>query len=390
MRSLGNGKWEEMSPRLGRAGAELTDLGIPAKEALRVVARVRRNADSAARTFVHLFVEEVWKPFQREGSPDEQWPDIRDALERLRPLASDSMLALLQMAMEDEVEEAFGRELKRARARSPPSEIGAAILSCEPCGRRGFSLSGRSPARSRGAMARGDVRIAATLECQECKRRNYQTQKSKRNNPDRIELRKYCRWCGHHTPAQGNALAAYPSHGPEPPEGQGAPGAPQGAAVRPCRAQRCVRARAPARRRADRRRRGRRARARVDHGPGRGPAPAHGSERLRAALAEATRSPTRVHRRSMTTPSTSTPPRTTPRTRPSPGPRGRRERQADGGLASRTVPAVGRSPSCAVSSGPTARRSPRSRASCSASSSSPARYLGLLDAVFQRLVDAII
>jgi len=48
-------------------------------------------------------------------------------------------------------------------------------------------------------MARGDVRIAATLECQECKRRNYQTQKSKRNNPDRIELRKYCRWCKTHT-----------------------------------------------------------------------------------------------------------------------------------------------------------------------------------------------
>jgi DNA-binding transcriptional MerR regulator len=115
LRSLGDGKWEEMSPRLGRAGAELTDLGIPAKEALRVVARVRRNADSAARTFVHLFVEEVWKPFQRDGSPDDQWPAIRDALERLRPLASDSMLALLQMAMEDEVEEAFGRELKRAR-----------------------------------------------------------------------------------------------------------------------------------------------------------------------------------------------------------------------------------------------------------------------------------
>ena len=39
-----------------------------------------------------------------------------------------------------------------------------------------------------------------TLECQECKRRNYQSQKSKRNSPVRIELRKYCRWCGKHTP----------------------------------------------------------------------------------------------------------------------------------------------------------------------------------------------
>ncbi|MEA2265182.1 MAG: large subunit ribosomal protein, partial [Solirubrobacteraceae bacterium] len=48
-------------------------------------------------------------------------------------------------------------------------------------------------------MARGDVRIAVTLACEECKRRNYQTNKSKRNNPDRISLRKYCRWCRRHT-----------------------------------------------------------------------------------------------------------------------------------------------------------------------------------------------
>ena len=41
-------------------------------------------------------------------------------------------------------------------------------------------------------MARGDVRIAVTLACEECKRRNYQTNKSKRNNPDRITLQKYC------------------------------------------------------------------------------------------------------------------------------------------------------------------------------------------------------
>jgi large subunit ribosomal protein L33 len=48
-------------------------------------------------------------------------------------------------------------------------------------------------------MARGDVRIAVTLACEECKRRNYQTNKSKRNNPDRITLRKYCKWCRSHT-----------------------------------------------------------------------------------------------------------------------------------------------------------------------------------------------
>ncbi len=36
-------------------------------------------------------------------------------------------------------------------------------------------------------MARGDVRIAITLACEECKHRNYQTNKSKRNNPDRVD-----------------------------------------------------------------------------------------------------------------------------------------------------------------------------------------------------------
>jgi large subunit ribosomal protein L33 len=56
------------------------------------------------------------------------------------------------------------------------------------------------PQPSEGAMARGDVRIAVTLACEECKRRNYQTEKSKRNHPERIEFRKYCRWCGRHTP----------------------------------------------------------------------------------------------------------------------------------------------------------------------------------------------
>ncbi|MSW51945.1 MAG: 50S ribosomal protein L33, partial [Actinobacteria bacterium] len=37
-------------------------------------------------------------------------------------------------------------------------------------------------------MARGDVRVAATLACETCKRRNYQTKKNKRNTPDRLTI----------------------------------------------------------------------------------------------------------------------------------------------------------------------------------------------------------
>jgi large subunit ribosomal protein L33 len=49
-------------------------------------------------------------------------------------------------------------------------------------------------------MAKSGVRVAITLACTECKRRNYQTTKSKRNTPDRVEFKKFCRWCGGHTP----------------------------------------------------------------------------------------------------------------------------------------------------------------------------------------------
>lgn len=48
-------------------------------------------------------------------------------------------------------------------------------------------------------MARGDVRVAITLACEDCKRRNYQTKKNKRNSPDRLAVSKYCKWCRSHT-----------------------------------------------------------------------------------------------------------------------------------------------------------------------------------------------
>ena len=43
------------------------------------------------------------------------------------------------------------------------------------------------------------VRVKVTLACQECKQRNYNTMKNKKNNPDRIEMEKYCKFCKKHT-----------------------------------------------------------------------------------------------------------------------------------------------------------------------------------------------
>ncbi|NLW88653.1 MAG: 50S ribosomal protein L33 [Clostridiaceae bacterium] len=43
------------------------------------------------------------------------------------------------------------------------------------------------------------VRDKLTMACEECKRRNYQTYKNKKNNPDRLELKKFCPFCRKHT-----------------------------------------------------------------------------------------------------------------------------------------------------------------------------------------------
>lgn len=43
------------------------------------------------------------------------------------------------------------------------------------------------------------VRVGITLECVDCKNRNYRTMKNRKNDPDRIELKKYCKTCRTHT-----------------------------------------------------------------------------------------------------------------------------------------------------------------------------------------------
>lgn len=43
------------------------------------------------------------------------------------------------------------------------------------------------------------VRTRITLACTECKQRNYNTTKDKKTHPDRMETKKYCRFCKKHT-----------------------------------------------------------------------------------------------------------------------------------------------------------------------------------------------
>lgn len=43
------------------------------------------------------------------------------------------------------------------------------------------------------------MRDRITLACTECKQRNYTTNKNKKNTTERVELKKYCKFCKSHT-----------------------------------------------------------------------------------------------------------------------------------------------------------------------------------------------
>lgn len=121
LRPVGDGRFEVTSPRLLRAGDTLNELGVDPDLALDLIEQLQRHAEAAARSFVKLFLEGVWKPFEAAGMPDERWADVRTALERLRPLASEAYLAVFEPIMSQAAEDAFGRELERLRRSGKPS-----------------------------------------------------------------------------------------------------------------------------------------------------------------------------------------------------------------------------------------------------------------------------
>jgi len=43
------------------------------------------------------------------------------------------------------------------------------------------------------------MRVTIHLACTACQERNYSSQKNKKHNPDRLEMKKYCSRCMEHT-----------------------------------------------------------------------------------------------------------------------------------------------------------------------------------------------
>ncbi|MCW2969592.1 MAG: MerR family transcriptional regulator [Solirubrobacterales bacterium] len=114
---LGDGRFEVPSPALLGAAEEVLALGIPLPAALTLVERIKRDCDSISRAFTKLFLRELWEPFERAGQPDDQWDELIEAVNSLRPLASEALLALFKQSMTTELEDAFGKVLEHQSKR---------------------------------------------------------------------------------------------------------------------------------------------------------------------------------------------------------------------------------------------------------------------------------
>jgi DNA-binding transcriptional MerR regulator len=113
LRPVGEGVFEAPSPALLSVAEEVGRHGVSLKGALDILEEVEKHVDSVSRAFVRLFLREVWRPFQEADMPAEQWPDMEEAIERLRPIASETLLTIFQHRLGTQIEHAFGEITKR-------------------------------------------------------------------------------------------------------------------------------------------------------------------------------------------------------------------------------------------------------------------------------------
>jgi DNA-binding transcriptional MerR regulator len=106
-------RFEAPFPSLLDAAEGVVATGVPLDHALTVLDKVRSRCRAVSHEFVKLFLEDIWKPFEADGYPEERWPQVRESLDRLRPLSLQALVAVFRMTMSDEVEKALGKQLER-------------------------------------------------------------------------------------------------------------------------------------------------------------------------------------------------------------------------------------------------------------------------------------
>jgi DNA-binding transcriptional MerR regulator len=110
---LGGGHYEVPSPALLTAAEEVVRRGVGLEHALAMIESVARHSRAVSREFIKLFMEDVWKPFAEAGMPETEWESLADAIEHVRPLAGQALLAVFRRTMDEEVEATFAEMARR-------------------------------------------------------------------------------------------------------------------------------------------------------------------------------------------------------------------------------------------------------------------------------------
>jgi DNA-binding transcriptional MerR regulator len=113
VRPLGDGRFELPAPTLIRAGEALMELGVPVRHTLAVAETIDRNSRAVARAFVRLFAEDVMGSADGLERTPAEWARLREALERLQPLAADAVRTSFQQTMGREIDRQLRDLLQR-------------------------------------------------------------------------------------------------------------------------------------------------------------------------------------------------------------------------------------------------------------------------------------
>jgi DNA-binding transcriptional MerR regulator len=116
---VGEDKYEVPSPSLLALADEAVQRGISLRSALALLEEIERHCDSVSRSFVRLFLREIWKPFQQADMPAERWPEMEEAVEHLRPIASEALMAIFHQRLGTQIEGAFSEITRRLSERGP-------------------------------------------------------------------------------------------------------------------------------------------------------------------------------------------------------------------------------------------------------------------------------
>jgi DNA-binding transcriptional MerR regulator len=116
----GDGAYLAPSPSLLALAEQAVASGISISGAIDVFERTQEHVDAVAGAFVRLFVADVWREFEQAGMPDERWPEVEEAIARLRRLATAAMAASFARRLNERIDDAFGVE--RDIADAPPGD----------------------------------------------------------------------------------------------------------------------------------------------------------------------------------------------------------------------------------------------------------------------------